>query len=256
MYATGPDFDPWDALGLDPRDPTVTEESVKKAWRQVHRHVFHDRPGTQGLAFPPSTEANVARDYFIQAPGTRGHDLAQRTFIDRSPAPLPAPLGLVPIGHRPQVNPPSSRLLLAPPRSSASSSSGRLSASPASTSSAARPSGASAASGASSAPNSASSTSTADPVASSTSSAEPSAFSAPSGGAAASSGPPPGCSASSASAADPTEANDASAAGGTSPRAEKTRRRRSLRHPMDDLLCAKQPGGGYIFDRSSSTSRS
>lgn len=66
MYWTGPNFNPWDALGLDPCDGAITRESVHGAWRRAQRHVHSDRPGTAGLAFPSMTEVNVARDYFIK----------------------------------------------------------------------------------------------------------------------------------------------------------------------------------------------
>ena len=116
MYARGPDFNPWDALGLDPRDRTITEETVKKAWRRVHLHVFHDRPGTRGVVFPSPTQANVARDYFIEG---QQMDRLQREWIlrHRSTWNPYAPRGSVDV-HRPIPPPP----LPADPSASASAS--------------------------------------------------------------------------------------------------------------------------------------
>ena len=56
-------FNPFDALGLDPTRRDLDKPGVlRDAYRCAVRHVFGNRPGTPGLAFPTNAQVNEARD--------------------------------------------------------------------------------------------------------------------------------------------------------------------------------------------------
>lgn len=107
----GPDFNPFDALGVaDPRSSIVTKQYlITKCYRRAVRHVFGDRPGTPGLAFPTLAQVNLARDYF--AAGQLERLRAEWTSTHRSTwnpwAPLNSEAARLPIpdAYTPETRP-------------------------------------------------------------------------------------------------------------------------------------------------------